>query len=392
MKAKILITSVICILTFSMFSQGTWTQKANVGGTAKRFGGIGFSIGTKGYIGAGVTLLLNDFWEWDQTTNVWTQKANFTGGYRLLPVGFSIGTKGYLGLGSDGSNVYYKEFWEWDQASNTWTQKAPFPGPGREFAVGFSVGTKGYVGAGQDSLTDYQDFWEWDQTSNAWTAKTIAGGLTRSAAVGFAIGSLGYMGTGTIPNDFWEWNPTTSSWTQKAAIPGAGRMGAVGFSIGTKGYIGTGNDFGTGEDARDFWEWNQATNTWTQKANFGGTARSMAVGFSIGNKGYLGTGIDSVDFRDDFWEFDPNVGAVNEIDLSSQISVYPNPSIGKFTVTSGIETGAFSVHNADGKVVFTSSGEMRSFTIDLSTREAGIYFLYVKTDKGTAVKKLIIPD
>src|SRR5687768_11906654 len=80
-----------------LFSQGTWTQMANFGGTA-RWRAVGFSIGTKGYIGTGNDGVdKNDFWEWDQATNVWTQKANFTGTARSGAVGFSIGTKGYIG-------------------------------------------------------------------------------------------------------------------------------------------------------------------------------------------------------------------------------------------------------------------------------------------------------
>jgi hypothetical protein len=295
-----------------------------------------------------------------------------------------------LGLGSDGGSVYYKEFWEWDQAGNTWSQKAIFPAPGREFAVGFSVGTKGYIGAGQDSVTDYQDFWEWNQATNAWTQKTIAGGASRSAAVGFSIGTLGYMGTGTGTNDFWEWNPSSSTWTQKAAIPGAGRMGAVGFSIGTKGYIGTGNDFGTGEDAKDFWEWNQATNTWTQKTNFGGTARSMAVGFSIGTKGYLGTGIDTVDFRSDFWEFDPAGSGVDEMDISDKISVFPNPSNGKFIMNADFADGEIVIYNVSGERIYVSQVIGQKSLIDLGNVPGGVYFLNVKTENGAGVKSIVI--
>jgi len=34
------------------YAQGTWKKKANFGGT-KRYGAVGFSIGSKGYIGTG---------------------------------------------------------------------------------------------------------------------------------------------------------------------------------------------------------------------------------------------------------------------------------------------------------------------------------------------------
>ena len=40
-----------------------------------------------------------DFWEYDPATNAWTQKADFGGTARLDAVGFSIGSKGYIGTG-----------------------------------------------------------------------------------------------------------------------------------------------------------------------------------------------------------------------------------------------------------------------------------------------------
>jgi len=283
----------------------SWEQKANFGGTA-RFGAVGFSIGTKGYIGTGnnATNLYKDFFEWDQISNVWTQKATFGGTARYNAVGFSIGTKGYIGTGFDASAAK-QDFWEWDQATNVWTQKANFGGTAREEAVGFSIGTKGYIGTGYDG-TVKQDFWEWNQSTNVWTQKANFGGTARNRAVGFSIGTKGYIGTGSdvsgLKQDFWEWDQTSNMWTQKATVGGTGRYLAVGFSIGTKGYIGTGS--GSTLYMQDFWEWDQATNTWTQKGNFSGTARRYATGFSIGTKGYIGTGTDgNFSYPQDFLEY-----------------------------------------------------------------------------------------
>lgn len=80
-------------------------------------------------------------------------------------VGFSIGNKGYIGTGGDGIN-YSKEFWEWDQTTNAWTQKANFEGNAREGALGFSIGNKGYIGIGLGSnsgtLYSLNDFWEYN--------------------------------------------------------------------------------------------------------------------------------------------------------------------------------------------------------------------------------------
>ncbi|RYU94239.1 hypothetical protein EWM59_18245, partial [Emticicia agri] len=91
-------------------SAEAWTQKANFGGSA-RSNAIGFSIGSKGYIG--MANANNDFWEYDQGANAWTQKANFGGTGRYDAVGFSIGSKGYFGTGNDGSSNFLNDFWEY---------------------------------------------------------------------------------------------------------------------------------------------------------------------------------------------------------------------------------------------------------------------------------------
>jgi N-acetylneuraminic acid mutarotase len=89
----------------------------------------------KGYIGTGEESYYTskkDFWEYDPATNVWTQKADFASGERSFAVGFSIGTKGYIGTGN-----LSERFLEYDPATNVWTRKADFAGTGRSKRNGF---------------------------------------------------------------------------------------------------------------------------------------------------------------------------------------------------------------------------------------------------------------
>ena len=127
--------------TMTAGSGNNWIAKANFGGVTRRYA-VGFSIGTKGYIGTGTDgTSRDDFWEYDPTTNVWTQKANFAGGVRSNAVGFSIGTKGYVGTGYGASGIT-NDFWEYNPVANTWTAKANFGGGNRASAVGFFIGTE----------------------------------------------------------------------------------------------------------------------------------------------------------------------------------------------------------------------------------------------------------
>ena len=396
MKTKLLITFIA--ISEIANAQGSWTQKANFGGTG-RAGAVAFSIGTKGYIGTGTEgggssgPNKNDFWEWDQLTDTWTQRANFAGTARSYAVGFSIGTKGYIGTGYDGTDKK-NDFWEWNQSNNTWIQKASFGGTARYCAVGFSINTKGYIGTGYDDNngSTKKDFWEWDQASDTWTQKANLGGSVRGEAIGFSIGSKGYIGTGNdssalLKKDFLEWDQTTDVWTPKADFGGTARRNALGFSIGTKGYIGTGTD---GNSDKDFWEWDQSNNTWSQKTNFGGTSRSQSIGFSIGAKGYIGTGGNATK---DFWEFDPTVTGINEVNLDNLISVYPNPASDFATISidnvNNVNT-TLNIYSIKGELIRTETLQPNQKQINVKDLSTGIYTVELKSKEGSKKQKIVI--
>src|ERR1035437_7222403 len=137
-----------------------------------------------------------------QAPNTWAQKNDM--GYtapngptaRYSAVGFSIGTKGYIGTGYDGS--LKNDFWEYDPSSNTWIQKANFGGTARYFAVGFSIGTKGYIGTGYDGSTYKNDLWEY---SSSCTVPAVPGNTIPLANQTICSGhttTLSASGTGTL--------------------------------------------------------------------------------------------------------------------------------------------------------------------------------------------------
>jgi len=155
---------------FWEYDQGTntWTQRANFGGPI-RTQAVGFAIGTSGYIGTGcsTTAFYNDFWEFDQGTGTWTQKANFSGMGRYEATSFAIGIKGYIGTGGYHDSLFHSlnDFWEYDPSSNTWMQKTNFSGTAREGATGFATATKGFIGTGYGGGVLTNDFWEYTPDS-----------------------------------------------------------------------------------------------------------------------------------------------------------------------------------------------------------------------------------
>lgn len=241
----------------------TWAQKADFAGGA-RFHAVGFAINGKGYLGTGFDGdHKQDFWEYDPGSNTWTQKASFGGTARYGAVGFALNGKGYLGTGMDTSydaNFGHKQdFWEYNPTTDTWTQKADFSGGARYQAVGFTINSKAYLGTGVDKSHRFkQDFWEYDPATDAWTQKAAFGGTARQHAVGFSLYDKGYLGTGydgSDKQDFWEYNPASDTWSQKTDFGGVGRSSAVGFAINGKGYLGGGSD---SNYKPDFWEYTPA--------------------------------------------------------------------------------------------------------------------------------------
>lgn len=237
------------------YDDGNWTQQTDFPGLA-RTEASSFSIGDKGYVICGwidgaSTKLGNEFWEYDKPTDSWTQKNGFPGAARNAATGFAIGNKGYLVCGWSADDMDNtkpgNQFWEWDQATDIWTQKTNFPGEPRLSATGFAIGLKGYMVCGwiENSPSKLgKEFWEWNQSTDTWTQKNDFPGKPRNAASGFTLGNKGYMLCGWIENspsklgnETWEWDQATDTWTQKADFPAQARNGASSFSIGANSYI-----------------------------------------------------------------------------------------------------------------------------------------------------------
>ncbi len=90
--------------------------------------------------------------------------------------------------------------------------------------------------------------------------------------------------------------------------------------------------------------------------------------------------------------------SVNENLAENMVSVYPNPTMGKFTIqvsnmlpiTIGMATGNIEITNLYGEKIFSVSQLLNNSIIDISDKPNGIYFLKVISDRGTVVKKIVI--
>lgn len=406
MKKIILSSAFVLFTCLSLSAQlGMWIMRDTfpAGG---RSAPTGFNVGTAAYVSCGVDSAgyKRSTWMYNPGNDIWTQMQSLggvsgSGLSRDITMSFVIGNDVYV-VGGQGSIPYFNDTWKYDAFNDVWTQVQNFGGGGRRAAVSFAINGKGYVALGQYSSGLKNDCWEYNPSTNIWTQRASFPGTARRLAVSFVINNIAYVGTGddgVFKSDFYSYDPAGNTWTARTPLAGNARYGAVGFAVNGKGYVGFGYD-NTLMNRRDFWEYNPVGNNWVQMANFPGTARSNAVAVTCpNNKVYMGLGYDSL-YRDDWWEFDPLLDAVDEIRISeNQVSVFPNPMDEEATIALEAdliypgEKLILSVFDLNGKRV-QSWQETGSSRISLMRKgmQSGIYLLNIQTENHGSVNKRII--
>lgn len=77
---------------------------------------------------------------------------------------------------------------------------------------------------------------------------------------------------------------------------------------------------------------------------------------------------------------------ISEIVSEAQVTVYPNPVVDNFSVTSSSSIVSINIVDLSGKVLQTeSSGQ----AINISSFDAGIYLLQITTESGELVKRIV---
>lgn len=71
------------------------------------------------------------------------------------------------------------------------------------------------------------------------------------------------------------------------------------------------------------------------------------------------------------------------------VSVYPNPSHAVFNIAAGDEIRSVRLYDIQGRLLLTKFPDDNVARLDLSDRQAGIYFIKVITDDGFSVAKII---
>lgn len=367
-----------------------------------RWGAQMFVLDNKVFIGGGYTgnfFNTNDFQYYDLTSNAWGTLNNLPGTNtsRTGGIAFVIDGKAYLGLGAQDYNnfnpmpTYLQDLWEYDASTDTWTQKADLPGGGVADAAVFIVNNKAYIVGGQRTGSKSSEVWEYNPSTNSWKNKADYPGGGIANATAFELDGKGYIvggSIGTPSNEVYEYDVAADSWTQKNDYPERAIIGGVDIKLDGNVYIGTGadstNGSGTGY-SNYFYKYNAADDSWSYQGGmelFDGYMH--ATSFSVDNKAYLACGWklvggSSQQFYDDLYELDAtSFLSIGKTSVESSTTLYPNPATDIVNIRSDKQYQNYSIYGMDGRYI--TSGSLIDNTINTSNIPTGQYILQLHSE------------
>ncbi|MBI1836598.1 MAG: T9SS type A sorting domain-containing protein [Flavobacteriia bacterium] len=135
----------------------------------------------------------------------------------------------------------------------------------------------------------------------------------------------------------------------------------------------------------DVWFWYDADPSviWRNETidlSFLGGNECLEIAFSNIGKNGNHIWLDNINLEGGFARLD-------ELNSNANISVFPNPSKGKYEIRTSInnEIITYQIQNTMGQIIVTGNGDK----FDISNEKAGIYFVIVKTKNGSKIMKLI---
>lgn len=217
----------------------SWTDLGDYPGPA-RGQGIGQTWNGKGYFGFGFEpsgTKLNDLWEFDPISNTFTQLPSCPGVGRTHPALVILNGKIYTGMGSGTTNL--SDWWEYDITTQVWTQKTSIP-IARHHPYQFILNGYVYVGSGHHS-----SWYKYDPLNDTWTV--VASLDTRVAGTQFNYNGKGYALSGVTTGhtffatgEFYEYDPLIDSWNILNPHPGNSLWAPASFVINNYAYLYTG--------------------------------------------------------------------------------------------------------------------------------------------------------
>lgn len=380
------------------FTQATWQQLDSVPGPG-RFWAAATGNSTHGFAGcgrlqfSGLNNTVNDMYQYEAATGVWTQIPDYPAGVREGITAFTIGERVFFAFGT-AFIQFTKSVYEYLPASGTWEQKPDVPGIGFAYSHGFVIDDTYYIGPENGTNNVYA----FNATSETWSQVASFPGDDRRAQCAFAVNGKGYIGMGMgvfggVLDDWWQYDPISDAWTEIASIfPTADQASAT--SVGDLGFVYNtgGGTFG----GKQLYQYDAANNQWIPDALLPTDRIANASVFTIGQKGYLVFGEQSTSSgntsSNQLWEFTPGTDYVSESandPFGIDVQQLPNGEA-RLTSKTMLSNPEISVYSMNGTLVSAKVEKPGYLNCTLDALPvSGLYLLVVKDGDLVSTTKMV---
>lgn len=267
-----------------------------------------FVVGKTAYIGLNGR---QNFWAYDIEQNTWRKLADFPGAVRMSAAGFVYGNKIYYGTGSDAlnSSLLLNDWWEYDTTTDSWVRKADFIGGGRSKLNGYSNTSGCFLAYGfnWNQYNGYEAYvWKYNPETDVWAREDIdVKGLQKSARWWMAESVndeilVGYLNSLYDSNySFYIFNTNLKTFSPIANFPYHNTWGNPNLMVLNNTIYIQASDYS--ESSKNFYRYDRTTNTWKFTETNIYTDITSGIAFEAGDVGYAGLGT-----LNHLYEFDPN--------------------------------------------------------------------------------------
>jgi N-acetylneuraminic acid mutarotase len=280
----------------------TWLMVSNTIPFRAYFSANAFIINQTPYVIANSKNYLDNkwyLWKFERDSYTW-QKIDIPFDLKVVNA-TTVGNKLYVYTGGSVDN-----FWEYDPSTNKWTKKANYIGLERLRGTMFGIGTSLYIGMGRNPLPFLQSqpdniFYKYDTVNEVWIKETdyptTFGNGERISPSSFVVEGTAYIACGSVNtgmNQFYSYTPATKTWQKLANFPDA-RGYTTAFQHQKYGFIAGGTPIG-GSPRNDCYSYDVAKNMWTQLPDpIGLWGTEGSYSFVHNNRVFTGSGNSSSD-------------------------------------------------------------------------------------------------
>ena len=249
---------------------------------------------------------LNDLWEYDATTDTWTDLGETPLKARVNASMVAYDGKIYVGLGyaarsAYNDSSYLRDWWSYVPETKAWTRCANFPDVHTVACVSFVQGEEIYAiyGFGHHYSRDIciysvaNDRWRM-LPDNSRRARMRFGGKS-AMYEGVLYFGTGYCTDGSL-RDWYSVDIRQDRWTSLASIPGKGREFAACTSMKDYIYLFGGRCFGGdmtgGEVMNSFMRYTPDADRWEWCGTMPNGRAENLIAFTLNGKAYWGLGED----------------------------------------------------------------------------------------------------